>query len=95
MTQSGNTARRVAAFRPSVPVVAASPPSDALGRLGLVWGVRPLLVPHADEHDQHLTHALQCCDDAGLVHSGDLVAVVSASPGPRAGSTDVVRVVRV
>jgi pyruvate kinase len=94
MTQSGNTARRVAAFRPSVPVVAASPQGDALGRLGLVWGVRPLPVPHAEVQDEHLTLALRTATDAGLLHAGDLVTVVSASPGPRAGSTDLVRVVR-
>ncbi len=94
MTQSGNTARRVAAFRPSVPVVAASPQSDALGRLGLVWGVRPLLVPLAEAQNEHLTLALRSATDARLLQSGDLVTVVSASPGPRAGSTDLVRVVR-
>jgi pyruvate kinase len=94
MTQSGTTARRVAAFRPSVPVVAASPQPEALGRLGLVWGVRPLSVPHTENPDNHLRLAMRAAREAGVVHDGDLVAVVSASPGPRAGSTDVVRVVR-
>ena len=43
-TQSGTTARRVAAFRPSVPIVGISDQPDALGRLSLVWGVRPLAI---------------------------------------------------
>ncbi len=33
-------------------------------------------------------------DDRGIVHKGDLIAIVSASQGKRAGSTDTVRVVR-
>jgi pyruvate kinase len=92
-TRSGTTARRVAAFRPAVPVIGVSPEADALGRLALVWGVHPLAVSVAAGED-HVTHAVRAVRDAGLVHQGDLIAVVSASPGPRAGSTDVVRIVR-
>ena len=50
-TQSGTTARRVAAFRPSVPIVGSSDQPEALGGLSLVWGVRPLAV--APGHDRH------------------------------------------
>jgi pyruvate kinase len=91
-TQSGTTARRVAAFRPSVPVVGASSERDVLGRLALVWGVRPLTVAAAG--DDPVTSALRAALAAGLVRAGELVAVVAASPGPRAGSTDTVRIVR-
>ena len=90
-TQSGTTARRVAAFRPSVPVIATSPQPEILGRLGLVWGVRPLEV--GDDDDQ-MRAALKAARAAHLVEKGDLVTVVSASAGPRPGSTDVVRVIR-
>ncbi|GIU86255.1 MAG: pyruvate kinase [Acidimicrobiia bacterium] len=91
-TQSGTTARRVAAFRPSVPIVATSPRPDVLGRLALVWGVRPLRV--AAQAEDPVRAALRAARDAGVVARRDLVAVVSASAGPRAGSTDVVRVLR-
>ncbi len=90
-TQSGTTARRVAAFRPSVPVVATSPQPEILGRLGLVWGVRPLEV--GDDADQ-MRAAMKAARAAHLVEKGDLVAVVSTGAGPRASSTDVVRIVR-
>jgi pyruvate kinase len=93
-TQSGTTARRVAAFRPSVPIVATSPRADVLGRLALVWGVRPLRVAAQAEAEDPVRAALRAARDAGVVARRDLVAVVSASAGPRAGSTDVVRVLR-
>lgn len=93
-TQSGTTARRVAAFRPSVPIVATSPRTDVLGRLALVWGVRPLRVAAQAEAEDPVRAALRAARDAGVVARRDLVAVVSASAGPRAGSTDVVRVLR-
>ena len=93
-TQSGTTARRVAAFRPSVPIIGSSDEPDALGRLSLVWGVRPLAVRPGQSGRSQLDDALRAARDAGIVHAGELVAVVSASQGKRAGSTDTVRVVR-
>ena len=93
-TQSGTTARRVAAFRPSVPIVGISDQPDALGRLSLVWGVRPLAIDPGKSGQAQIDEALGAARDAGIVRAGELVAVVSASQGKRAGSTDTVRVVR-
>jgi len=93
-TQSGTTARRVAAFRPAVPIAGISDQPDVLGRLTLVWGVQPLAAP-PPAGDGGVQHAVKATRDCGLVRKGDLIAVVSASPGKRAGATDTVRVVRV
>jgi pyruvate kinase len=93
-TQSGTTARRVAAFRPAMPVAGISDQPEVLGRLSLVWGVRPLAAVPTDGPDG-LQHAVKATRDAGLIRKGDLIAVVFASPGKRAGATDTVRIVRV
>ncbi len=92
-TQSGTTARRVAAFRPTVPVLGISEQAEVLGRLTLVWGVQP--VAASVEGDQGPRHAAKVARDCGVAQKGDLIAVVSASPGKRAGATDTVRIVRV
>ena len=92
-TQSGTTARRVAAFRPAVPIAGISSQPDVLGRLCLVWGVRPLAASDV-EGDDGLRRAVKAARDGGLARKGDLVAIVSASPGKRAGATDTVRIVR-
>jgi pyruvate kinase len=65
-----------------------------LGGLCLVWGVHPLLVPENVKSEQ-LPLAIAAARAAGIVRDGDLVAVVFGSAGPRAGSTDSVRIVRV
>ena len=93
-TQSGTTARRVAAFRPTVPIVGSSDQPEALGRLSLVWGVRPLAINSKATGNAELDDVMRATRDAGIVRAGELVAVVSASQGKRAGSTDTVRVVR-
>jgi len=92
-TQSGTTARRVAAFRPAVAIAGISDQPDVLGRLCLVWGVRPLAASPLEDDDGH-RHAAKAARDSGLARKGDLIAIVSASPGKRAGATDTVRVVR-
>jgi pyruvate kinase len=93
-TQSGSTARRVAAFRPAAQIAGISDQPEVLGRLSLVWGVRPLAARPAEGGDG-LRHAVDATRECGLVRKGDLIAVVSASSGKRAGATDTVRVVRV
>ena len=92
-THSGMTARRVAAFRPTMPVIATSTSHEVLAGLTLLWGVRALLVDdHAAEDFLHT--AMHAARAARIVRRGDMLAVVAASPGRRVGSTDLVRIVR-
>ncbi|MBK7674509.1 pyruvate kinase [Accumulibacter sp.] len=93
-TRSGVTAHRVAAFRPRVPVAGISPNTQVLGGLSLVWGVQPLVLPENLDANEQLRLAIAAARTAGIVREGDLVAFVFGSAGPRAGSTDSVRIVR-
>jgi pyruvate kinase len=92
-TQSGTTARLVAAFRPAVPIAGISAQPEILGRLCLVWGVRPLAASPAGVDDS-AHRSVAAARECGLARKGELVAIVSASPGRRAGATDTVRIVR-
>lgn len=94
-TRSGATARRVAGFRPRVPIVALSPRPEILGSLTIYWGVQAIAMPEVHREDEEVEQACRAARDAGLVRDGDLVCVVAGAPGPRAGGTDFVRVVRV
>jgi pyruvate kinase len=96
-TRSGATPRRVAAFRPSMPIVGLSGDETTIGALALAWGVVPLSIPEmgeARDARQEVERATQAARRAGVVREGDLVAVVAGSPGPRAGRTDYVRIAR-
>jgi pyruvate kinase len=97
-TRSGSTALRVAAYRPSVPIVALSERPEILGPLSICWGVRPLAVEPAPGEwtaEEDVERAAEAARRAGVVARGDLVAVVAGSPGKRAGRTDYVRIARV
>lgn len=94
-TRSGATARRVAAFRPSMPVLAIEHSIEVLRPLALVWGVVPFQVPFLSEEElavRGLDRALKAARDSGAARDGDLVTLVAGGSPPRAGSTDLVRI---
>jgi pyruvate kinase len=97
-TRSGSTPRRVAAYRPTMPVIGLSKRSGAIGFLALLRGVTPLGAaaddPIPKEAREDVERAMVEVAGAGLVNPGDLVVIVAGSPGPRAGRTDYMRVVR-
>ena len=77
-----------------MPIAAISPSPQVLGGLCLVWGVRPLVVPENLNGEEQIRLAIAAARAAGIVREGDLVALVFGWAGPRAGSTDSVRIVR-
>jgi pyruvate kinase len=94
-TQTGATARAVAAHRPQVPVLAAAVTSAVARQLTLVWGVRPWVVDAYGTIDEMIDNAAKAAHDAGLAQTGDLVAVTGGIAINVAGSTDFIQVYRV
>jgi pyruvate kinase len=97
-TRSGSTARRVAAFRPRMPILGLGHRPETVRPLALVWGVIPEVVrdlPDELSADEAVPRSVEAARALGLVRAGDLVAVVAGGPEPRAGSTDFVRIVSV
>ena len=96
-TRSGATPRRVSAFRPKPPIIGMSDSHETAGALSLAWGVIPYLFPEQDSPtavEEDVERTRQAALDSGAAKAGDLVAVVAGSPGPRAGNTDYVRIIR-
>ncbi len=91
-TQSGATTRAVARHRPSVPIVAVTPHPAVARRLGVVWGVRPLVVELAEDTDVMLTSVLAAVRDAGLARSGERVAITAGISSRIPGATDLILV---
>ena len=92
VTQSGATARKVAAHRPDTPVVAATPDDVVARRLTPVWGVRPLVIGAYDSTDGMVTAAVQALRDAGAAQPGEMVAVTGGVAVHVTGSTDFIQV---
>ncbi len=94
LSRSGFTARSMARFRPSMPMVGFTPDSRTAHQLSLSWGVEPFLFEENWSPTENATRAVTAAADAGLVKSGDMVVVVSGS-STESHATDTMRVVRV
>ena len=93
-TRTGTTARRVAAFRPSMPIVGLAPDPAVLGQLCLLRSVHPRLMEPSADAETQTRLAVRSARAASVVSRGDLVAVVSGAPGRGRGHTDTVQIVR-
>jgi pyruvate kinase len=91
-TSSGFTARTVAAYRPAVPIVAATPEPGTFHQLALVWGVVPMLTAHVPNYDSMLTVARERLLEGGLVQPGDRVVVSAGVPWDTPGTTNLLKI---
>lgn len=92
VTQSGATARSVAAHRPGVPVLAAAPDGAVARRLAPVWGVHPAVIGSYATTEELVSAAVSAAVASGAAAAGDRVAVTGGMAMHVAGSTDFVQV---
>jgi pyruvate kinase len=77
-SESGYTALKAAKFRPSIPIVAATPSETVRRRLALSWGIIPVSSPYtADGADTLIDNAVQSALETEAAESGDTVVVLS------------------
>ncbi len=79
-TQSGRTAQWMSKAKPHVPIYAFTPDEKTYHKLGILWGVTPLLVPHADTLETMITHVETAITTSTTLKSGDQVVVISGFP---------------
>ncbi len=91
-TSSGFTARTVASFRPSVPIVAITPEQDTYRALAMVWGVTPVLVDRVPDYDAMVLVARAALLAQGLVSPGDRVVVTAGVPFDMPGTTNLLKI---
>ncbi len=95
-TNSGYTARAMSRFRPPGILIGASPVTDTVRQLAMVWGTQPMLVEEYQTTDEMVDHAVHRAKELGYVEIGQVVAVLAGAPdGLNPGTTDVLRVVPV
>jgi pyruvate kinase len=91
-TQTGDTARRLAALHPRQPLLAFTVDARVRSQLALSWGVETFIVPsvsHTDDMVRQVDFSLLAI---GRLKEGDRVVVVAGSPPNTVGSTNLIRV---
>ncbi len=94
-TMSGSTARRVARYRPGIPILAATPSPGQRQRLLLSWGVYPFEVAEPGTVQDLFAEAVRLCKETGIARHGDLVVVTAGLPIAIPGTTNLLKVERV
>jgi pyruvate kinase len=94
-THSGDSARRMARLRSSIPVLAFTPVEATRAELTLTWGVETFLVPIVSHTDDMIRQVDKALTDSGRIQDGDRVVIVAGSPPGIAGHTNMVRVRRI
>jgi len=91
ITHSGNTARRIAKFRPKVPIVAFTESQKVRRQLNLVWGVYSVRLDELFDTDKSVKMMEDYLRDNGMVKAGDRVIVATGMPIAKRGSTNMIK----
>lgn len=91
-TSSGFTARKVATYRPTVPIIGATPEAETYRHLSLVWGVLPIRTTHSSDYDGLLNQARTQILERGLARSGERVVVTAGVPFDVPGTTNFLKI---
>jgi len=94
-TSSGSTARRVAKYRPKVPILAITPSQVTQRQLSLSWGVRAFQIPEPSKIATLFARGARVAKRTGLAHDGDLIVITGGVPIGVSGSTNLLKVERV
>ncbi|HTO93930.1 MAG TPA: pyruvate kinase [Bacteroidota bacterium] len=96
VTNSGQTARVIARYRPDPPIVAITDSARTLRSLALVWGVRGMVVENlGDDSDRSLARVQERLLAAGVVRRGEYVVLLAGQPFFARGGTNFIKVEKI
>jgi pyruvate kinase len=90
-TESGDTARLVARYRPNARIVAFTSIPKVCNRLAIVWGVTPLLFGRFDTTDEMIAEAERILLAKGLAAQGERIAMAAGIPPNQQASTNLLK----
>ena len=94
-SSSGKTARLVARFRPSAPIMALTDHIETQRQLSLSWGVMPHLVAAFVDTDQMFSTARSLAMEKGVVQTGDSMVITAGVPVGTSGTTNLLKVMEI
>ncbi len=96
VTNSGHTARVIARYRPDPPIIAVTDSARTLRSLGLVWGVRGLVIENlGDDSDSALARVQERLVATGAVNRGEYIVLLAGQPFFARGSTNFIKVEKI
>ena len=94
-TSSGSTARRVAKFRPSLPVFAFTQKDKVVRQLRGVFGVIPFKIGHFNSMDNMVDESKKILLEKNLIEPNNKIVITSGTPIGRTGTTNTIKIIDV
>ena len=94
-TNTGHSARAIARFRPTAPLLAFTPSPRVARQLSVAWGITAVATDDYPTSDDMVWFAVETVVLRGIAKRGDIVVVLVGSPADPEPATDVLRLVRV
>jgi pyruvate kinase len=96
VTNSGQTARVIARYRPDPPIIAITDSARTLRSLGIVWGVRGFVIEDlGDDSDRSLARVQERLLASGQVRRGEYIVLLAGQPFFARGSTNFIKVEKI
>jgi len=92
LTHSGTTARRIAKYRPQVPVIAFTSNLEVRRQLNLVWGVQSVKIDELYDTDTAVQVMETFLKEKGYANAGDRVIITTGMPLSEKGRTNMIKV---
>jgi pyruvate kinase len=92
LTKGGFTARKVAALRPPVPILAVTTEMATYRQLALVWGETPVRVDQVPGYDAMLAVVRDLILKRGYAKPGDRIVMTAGIPWGVSGATNLLKV---
>jgi len=91
-TETGNSARLVAKYRPQQPLYGASPHAATLRRMALYWGVNPILLKKTTSHGDEIEGAVQAVALREKLVPSSKVVVLGGMHVSKPGATNILEI---
>jgi pyruvate kinase len=91
-TQSGNTARLIAKYRPKAPILAFTPNEVIRRKMALLWGVLPLQMDLVEEVDRMFIEMETRLRETEWASPGDRIVILFGFPIDRIGPTNMIKI---
>lgn len=91
-TRTGGTARTVSRFRPMIDIIGMTTDVRAYRKLGLSWGVIPIMSEEFYSVDVLFHYAKRAAISTGLVSKGDKIVLTGGTPNGKSGNSNLINV---
>ena len=95
VTNSGFTAKKVAKFRPSCPIISITEKPTTFRQMSLIWGCIPVFHENIHQVDDIFKLSADIAKELNLAQNGENLVVAAGLPLGEAGTTNTIKVVTV